>query len=124
MKRTSKPIISLLGALILIDLVAAPLAARVTGHAKPPAFAPVLMIALAVLTAVAMFGLARDASWSRALTYATRGLDFISGLLGVLTHPSTALVVLGAATDLFSIVAVAMLVMSKRRTRFPDLQKA
>jgi hypothetical protein len=124
LKRTSILIMSVLGTLILIDLVAAPLAARVTGHAKPPAFAPVLMVALAVLTAVAMFGLARDASWSPGLTYATRGVDFVSGLLGVLTHPSTGLVVLGAATDLFSIVAVVMLVLSKRRTRLPNLQKA
>jgi hypothetical protein len=122
MKRT--PIVPILGILILVDLVSASLAARVTGHAKPPAFAPVLMVALAVLTVVAIIGLGRDASWSRGLIYATRGVDFISGLLGVLTHPSSALVVLGAATDLFSIAAVVMLVLSKRQVRLPEPQRA
>jgi hypothetical protein len=123
MKLTSKSIVPILGILILVDLVSAPLAARVTGHAKPPAFVPVLMIALALLTLVAMIGLGRDASWSRGLTYATRAVDFISGLLGVLTHPSTALVVLGTATGLLSIAAVVMLVLSRRQTRLSELQQ-
>jgi hypothetical protein len=106
MNRTVKFVTALLAFLAALDVVAAPLASRVTGNAKPPQLVPFVMGLLVVLTLVAIYGLARGATWARTLIYVTRALDSISGLLGILTRPSPELVGIGAATIVLSVTVV------------------
>jgi hypothetical protein len=108
MNRSSKPVIVLLGALTALDLVAAVLASRVTGTAKPPPPAVVSMVILAVLTLAAIYGLWRGARWARPAVYVTRGFDVLSGLLGLADRPSVALVVIGLVTIVLSLAAIVM----------------
>jgi hypothetical protein len=110
MIRSCKPVIVLLGALTALDLVAAVLASRVTGTAKPPPPAVVSMVILAVLTVVAMYGLWRGARWARPVVYVTRGFDVLSGLLGLADRPSIALDVIGVVTILLSLAVIVLLV--------------
>jgi hypothetical protein len=109
MIRSSKSLIALLAAVVVLDLVAAVLASRVTGSAKPPTPAVAAMVIVAVLTVVAMFGLPRGAGWARPVIYVTRGLDVLSGLLGLGDHPSLALDVIGALTMVLSLAVIVIL---------------
>jgi hypothetical protein len=110
MIRTYKPVIGLLGILTALDLVAAVLASRVTGTAKPPPPAVGSMVVLAVLTLAAMYGLWRGARWARPVVYVTRGFDVLSGLLGLADRPSVALVVIGVVTIVLSLAVIVVLV--------------
>jgi len=109
MIRNSKSLILLLSAVAALDLVAAVLAPRVTGSAKPPTPAVASMVIFAVLTVLAMYGLWRGARWARPVVYVTRGLDVLSGLLGLGDHPSLALDVIGALTIVLSVAVIVIL---------------
>jgi hypothetical protein len=110
MIRTLKSVIVMLGLAGALDLAAAVLATQVTGHAKPPPPAVVVMVICGILTFVAMYGLWRGAGWARPVIYATRGLDALSSLLGLADHPSPALVVIGVCTLVLSLGVIAILV--------------
>lgn len=109
MVRSFKSVMVLLGTVAALDLVAAVLASRVTGSAKPPPPAVGAMVIFSVLTLVAMYGLWRGASWARPVIYVTRGLDVLSGLLGLADHPSVALEVIGAVTIVLSVAVIVIL---------------
>jgi uncharacterized membrane protein len=109
MIRSPKSVIVLLGAVAALDLVAAELASRVTGSAKPPVPAVASMVIFAVITLIAMYGLWRGAGWARPVIYVTRGLDVIGGLLGLGDHPSLALDVIGVVTIVVSVAIIVTL---------------
>lgn len=109
MIRNCKSVIVLLSAVAALDLVAAVLASRVTGAAKPPTPVVAAMVIFAVLTVLAMYGLWRGAGWARPVIYVTRGIDVLSGLLGLGDHPSLALDILGALTIVLSVAVIVIL---------------
>lgn len=109
MIRTQKALITLLGVLAVLDLIAAVLASRVTGSAKPPVPAIAVMVIVGVLTLAAMVGLWRGARGARPVIYVTRGLDVVSSLLGLGDRPSVALVVIGAVTLVLSVAVIVTL---------------
>jgi hypothetical protein len=113
MKISLKTIITLLGVLVVLDVVASPLAAHVTGQHKPPVFVPFTMAAIALLTLLGMYGLWRGASWARRLSIIVRVLDALSGLLGVTSRPSPELAGIGVATVVLSILVVTSLIRTK-----------
>jgi hypothetical protein len=119
MIRSFKSVMTMLGALAALDVVAAVLASRITGSAKPPAPAVVSMIVFAVLTVVAMYGLWRGAGWARPLVYVTRGLDVVNGLLGLGDRPSVALDVIGVLTIVLSVAVIVILARMPAAERTP-----
>jgi hypothetical protein len=122
MNRSFKTVIVLLSTLTALDLVAAVLASRVTGTAKPPPPAVGSMVILAALTAVAMYGLWRGARWARPAIYLTRGFDVLNGLLGLADRPSVALDVIGVATIVLS--AAVIIILARTGAQFTPLHRA
>jgi hypothetical protein len=120
MIRTMKSVIVTLGLAGALDLVAAALATQVTGPAKPPPPAVVVMVICGILTFVAMYGLWRGAGWARPVIYVTRGLDAVSSLLGLADGPSPALVAIGVGTLVLSLGVIAILVRTSNTELTPS----
>jgi hypothetical protein len=57
MIRTQRSLVAMLGVLAALDFIAAVLASRVSGSAKPPVPAITAMVVVGVLTLAAMYGL-------------------------------------------------------------------
>jgi hypothetical protein len=110
MSRPYKYVVAMLCTVAALDLVAAVLGSRVTGHAKPPPPAMVAIVLFAILSLVAIYGLWRGAGWARPVIYVTRGLDVVSSLLGLGDRPSHLLEVIGAVTLVLSVAVIVILV--------------
>lgn len=119
MRRPYQSIVAMLCTVAALDLLAAVLASRVTGQAKPPPPAVVSMVLFGVLSLVATYGLWRGARWARPVIYVTRGLDVVNGLLGLSDRPSLALDVIGVLTTVLSVVVIVMLARTPAPERTP-----
>jgi flagellar biogenesis protein FliO len=122
MIRTQKYLIAMLSSLAALDLIAAVLASRVTGSAKPPVPAVAVMVIIGVLTLAAIYGLRRGGRWARPVIYVTRGLDVVSSLLGLGDRPSVALVAIGAVTLVLSVAVIVLLARTPASELAPEGQ--
>jgi hypothetical protein len=111
----------LLAALGAGDLVAVPFLVAAHSHnpSKPPLPAIVATVIIGLVTLASSVGLGQGWRWPLPVATASRALDSISALLGLVAHPNAVLVSWAAANLTLSVAAIALLRRLSPRTSRP-----
>ncbi len=112
MKPEFKPVTTLLGILVILDVAAVPfmIAANHHTHGTPPGPAIVLAGVIAAASLISALGVARGLRWAFWVAVTGRIIDAAQNFLGLTNHPTPVTTIGGGIGLVLSLVAFAMLV--------------
>ncbi len=124
MNGSLKFLLTALGIIAVLEVLAGVQAAGVTGPAQPPAFAVIGLFVLAAVTVVAIYGLARGLRWARPVIYVTAALRIASAVLGAGNGTDAVREIVGLAGVVLYVAVIVMLVRTRPRRRDLAAQRA